>query len=116
MQMQLLDIILMTPDPSGKSGSMANLLLIGLMIVVFWLFMIRPQTKKVKQQKQFINDLQKGDKIVTTAGIHATINKINDDGTLSVEVSPGSYLRIEKEAISLDWTARVNKVAPEAKK
>jgi preprotein translocase subunit YajC len=45
------------------------------------MFMIRPQAKKAKQQKQFINDLQKGDKIVTIAGIHATINKVNEDGT-----------------------------------
>ena len=81
------------------------------MILVFWLFFIRPQAKRAKNQKTFINDLQKGDKIVTIAGIHGTINKINEDGTLSIEVSPGSYIKIEKSAISMDWTAALNKPA-----
>jgi preprotein translocase subunit YajC len=79
------------------------------MILVFWLFFIRPQAKKAKSQKKFIDDLQKGDKIVTIAGIHGTINKVNEDGTLSLEVSPGSYIKIEKASISMDWTAAINK-------
>ena len=78
--------------------------------------MIRPQAKKAKQQKQFINNLQKGDKIVTIAGIHGTINKVNDDGTLMLETSPGSYIKIEKSAISLEWTTNINKPPVEAKK
>jgi len=114
--MQLLSIFLMTPDPSGKSSSTGTLIMMGMMILVFWLFMIRPQAKKAKQQKQFINDLQKGDKIVTIAGIHGTINKVNEDGTLNIEVSPGSYLKIEKSAISMDWTAALNKAATADKK
>jgi preprotein translocase subunit YajC len=82
---------------------------LGLMILVFWLFFIRPQAKRAKNQKTFINDLQKGEKIVTIAGIHGTINKVNEDGTLSIEVSPGSYIKIEKSAISMDWTAALKK-------
>ena len=88
----------------------------GLMILVFYFFMIRPQAKKAKQQKQFITDLQKGDKIVTIAGIHGVINKMNEDGTLSLEVSPGSYIKIEKSSISMEWTANINKVPTEEKK
>ena len=79
------------------------------MILVFWLFFIRPQAKRAKNQKKFIEDLGKGDKIVTIAGIHGTINKVNEDGTLSIEISPGSYIKIEKSAISMDWTAAINK-------
>jgi len=58
-----------------------------------------------------INSLQKGDKIVTIAGIHGVINKVNEDGTISLEVSPGSYIKIEKSAISMEWTANINKTA-----
>ena len=94
----------------GGAGYMQLILLVG-MILVFWLFMIRPQAKKAKQAKQFQENLQKGDKIVTIAGIHGSINKINEDGTLSIEVSPGSYIKIEKSAISMDWTAALNKPA-----
>ena len=114
--MQLLSIFLLTPDPSGKGSSSMTLIMMGMMILVFWLFMIRPQAKKAKKQKEFINNLQKGDKIVTIAGIHGTVNKMNDDGTLMLETNPGSYIKIEKSAISMEWTANINKPAIEAKK
>ncbi len=105
--------VFLEAQPGGGSSS---LIIMGLMILVFYFFMIRPQAKKAKQQKQFINDLQKGDKIVTIAGIHGVINKMNEDGTLSLEVSPGSYIKIEKSSISMEWTANVNKVPTEDKK
>src|ERR1700676_1854470 len=89
---------------------------LGLMILVFWMFFIRPQAKRAKKQKNFIENLQRGDKIVTIAGIHGTINKVNEDGTLSIEISPGSYIKIEKSAISMDWTAALNKVGTTDKK
>jgi len=54
--------------------------------------------------------------VVTIAGIHGTINKVNDDNTISLETSPGSYIKIEKSAISMEWSAQVNKVATEEKK
>jgi preprotein translocase subunit YajC len=113
--MQLLSIFLMM-DPQGKGGSSGTLIMMGLMILVFWLFMIRPQAKKAKKQKEFINNLQKGDKIVTIAGIHGTVNKVNDDATLLLETSPGSYIKIERSAISMEWTANINKPVVEAKK
>ena len=103
-------------DPQGKGSSMTTLIMMGGMIVVFYFFMIRPQAKKAKQQKSFINDLQKGDKIVTIAGIHGKVNKVNDDNTLEMEVSPGSYIKIERSAISMEWTANINKPAAEVKK
>ncbi|MBC7424414.1 MAG: preprotein translocase subunit YajC [Ferruginibacter sp.] len=96
-------------DPQGKSSSSFSLIFMGLMILVFWMFMIRPQAKKAKQQKTFITDLKKGDKVVTIAGIHGTVNKVNEDGTLSLEVSPGSYLKIEKSTISMEMTGSINK-------
>ena len=83
--------------------------MLGGIIVVFWFFMIRPQAKKAKEQKKFIDNVQKGDKVVTIAGIHGTVNKVNEDNTLQLEVSPGSYIKIEKPSISLEWSAAVNK-------
>ncbi len=105
-------ILLMGGNPQ-QGGGTVQLLMMGAIILVFWFFMIRPQAKKAKEQKKFIDNLQKGDKIVTIAGIHATVNKVNEDGTLQIEVNPGSYLKIEKSAISQDWSAAINKpVAP----
>lgn len=94
---------------SGPFGNMTTLIFLGGMILVFWLFFIRPQAKRAKNQKKFIEDLQKGTKIVTIAGIHGIISKVNEDGTLNIETSPGSYLKIEKSAISMDWTSALNK-------
>lgn len=95
----------------APGGGSFQFIFLGLMILVFWLFFIRPQAKKAKSQKTFIDNLQKGDKIVTIAGIHGTINKVNEDGTIMLEINPGSYIKIEKSAISMDWTNQINKPA-----
>jgi preprotein translocase subunit YajC len=100
--------------PAGGGGF--QFIFLGLMIVVFWLFFIRPQAKKAKQQKGFIDNLQKGDRVVTIAGIHGRINSVNEDGTISLEINPGSYLKIEKSAISLEWSNQLNKAAVVEKK
>src|SRR5687767_8273254 len=100
---------------AAGSSAVPQMLLLGGMILVFWLFMIRPQAKKAKLAKQFQQNLQKGDKIVTIAGIHGNVNKVNEDGTIMIETSPGSYLKIEKSAISMEWTNNINKAAAPAK-
>jgi preprotein translocase subunit YajC len=101
--------LLQATQQTGPFGGMTSIIFMGMIILVFWLFFIRPQAKKQKQQKKFIEDLQKGDKIVTIAGIHGTVNKINEDGTINLEVSPGSYIKIEKSAMSMEWTMALNK-------
>jgi len=110
----MLNVILFMGNPQQGGGTI-QLFMMGAIILVFWLFMIRPQAKKAKDQKKFIDNLQKGDKIVSIAGIHATVNKVNEDGTLQIEVNPGSYLKIEKSAISMEWTAALNKPVAEKK-
>jgi preprotein translocase subunit YajC len=105
----------MAGNPQQGGGSVQLFLMLAI-IAVFYFFMIRPQAKKAKEQKKFIDNLQKGDKIVTLAGIHATVYKINEDGTLQIEVNPGSYLKIEKSAISMEWIAALNKATAAAEK
>jgi preprotein translocase subunit YajC len=113
MTHSLLVVLLQAGAPGGGS---LQLILLGGMILVFWLFMIRPQAKKAKVAKKFQEDMQKGDKIVTIAGIHGTVNKVNEDGTIQIETSPGSYLKIEKSAISMEWTQNLNKPVVAAEK
>jgi preprotein translocase subunit YajC len=103
--------LLMAGNPNQPGSQWVSLVMMGGIILVFWLFMIRPQAKKAKDQKSFIDNLQKGDKIVTIAGIHGTVNKVNDDNTLQLEVNPGSYMKIERSAISLEWSAAINKTS-----
>jgi preprotein translocase subunit YajC len=105
-------------DAKGGGGmnGLTSLIFPLLILVVFWVFFIRPQSKRAKDQKKFVDNIGKGDKIVTTSGIHGTINKVNEDGTISVEVSPGSYIKMERAAISMEMTAAINKPATTEKK
>ncbi|TMI85268.1 MAG: preprotein translocase subunit YajC [Bacteroidetes bacterium] len=100
----------------GAGGGLGPLIFLPLMILVFWLFFIRPQSKRQKSQKSFVDNLQRGDKVVTIAGIHGTINKINEDGTIMLEISPGSYLKMEKSSISMEMTTQLNKAGTAEKK
>ena len=93
------------------NAGIMQLVLLGGMVVVFYFFMIRPQSQKAKKAKKFQENMQKGEKIVTIAGIHGIVNKVNDDNTLQIEVSPGSFMKIEKSAISMDWSEQLNKPA-----
>jgi preprotein translocase subunit YajC len=103
-------VYLLQGGPAG--GGTLQLILLGGMILVFWLFMIRPQQKRAKQAKQFQADLQVGSKIVTIAGIHGKVYKINEDGTtIMLETSPGSHMKVEKSAISIEWSQAANKTA-----
>jgi preprotein translocase subunit YajC len=99
----------------GGSAVTMQMVVLGGMILVFWLFMIRPQAKKAKVAKQFQENLQKGAKVVTIAGIHGTVNKINEDNTILLETSPGSYIKIEKSAISIEWSQQANKEVTDKK-
>jgi len=92
-------------------SGISPMILLGGMILVFWLFMIRPQAKKAKQAKEFQQNLQKGDRVVTIAGIHGRVNKVNEDSTIDLETSPGSSIKIEKSAISIEWSQQLNKPA-----
>jgi preprotein translocase subunit YajC len=102
-------ILLQAAAPTGSNNY--TLFLLAGMILVFYFFMIKPQQKKAKDAKKFQENIQKGDKVVTIAGIHGTINKVNEDGTISLEVNPGSYLRMEKSAISIEWSQQANKAS-----
>ncbi len=111
--MNQMNAILLAAGQGGQAGGGGafQLIMMGAIILVFWLFMIRPQAKKAKDQKKYIDNLQKGDRIVTIAGIHGTISKVNEDNTIQLEVSPGSYIKLEKSAISLEWSNAMNKAA-----
>lgn len=116
--MNFLSTFFLMAPPSGSTADQSpwpTFLMMGGIVLVFWLFMIRPQAKKAKDQKKYIENMQKGDKIVTIAGIHGTINKVNEDGTLQLEVSPGSYIKIEKSAISQEWSLNLNKAITDKK-
>lgn len=82
-------------------STIMNFLPMILIVVVFYFFMIRPQMNKAKDLKKFVSQLKKGDKVVTTAGIHGKIADINDT-TILLETEGGGKIRFDKAAVSLD--------------
>jgi preprotein translocase subunit YajC len=99
--------VMLQGAPAG-GGMMQLVIMIG-MFVVMYFFFIRPQAKKAKEQKKFGDAINAGDRIVTTAGIHAVVNRINDDSTLQIEVSRGTFMIIERSAISMELTQAYRK-------
>jgi len=90
------------------SPQITQLILFGGIFVVFYFFMIRPQQKKAKEAKKFIEELKTGDKVVTIGGIHGTIVTIREK-TIVVEIdsSKGVRVVVEKTAISKDASGRL---------
>lgn len=85
-----------------------NLLMIALIFVIFYLFMIRPQMKKTKIEKQFREGVKKGDKIVTIGGIHGRVLELEGNTTLMVEIDHNVKVRLERNAISVEATRQLN--------
>lgn len=74
--------------------------------VAIYFFMIRPQQKKMKQEKQYEAELKVGDRIVTKSGLHGRIGELNEN-TVVVETMAGKLL-MERSAISMDMSLKLN--------
>jgi len=92
---------------AGTGFGTQQIIMFGLIAIVFYFFMIRPQVKKQKDQKKYVNELKKGDKVITTAGIHGKIADVAE-ATFLVEVDNGVKIRFDKSAISLEASKALN--------
>ncbi len=72
--------------PSAADAFWSNMGLIGLMFVLFYLLLIRPQQKRLKDQRALLDDLKKGDKVVTGGGLIGTVSKIMSDTEVEVDL------------------------------
>ena len=101
--MLLTHILLMMPQgEGGGGGGFMSFLPFILIIVIMYFLMIRPQMKRQKERKQMIEAVQKGDKIVTSGGVHGKITGFTDDGnTVIVQVDDKVKLNIDKSAINI---------------
>ncbi|MTH14047.1 preprotein translocase subunit YajC [Flavobacterium sp. LC2016-01] len=80
-----------------------------LMFVVIYFFMIRPQQKRAKNEKEFESGLKVGDKIITKSGFHGKVVELAET-TVVIETMSGK-LKLERSAISLELSATLNKKA-----
>lgn len=86
-------------DPTGM------LIMFGLMFVVMWVLMIRPQQKRQKELRARQDALKKGDNVVTIGGMHATVNSVSDT-SVSLRVAEGVFVKYDKTAIATVLTKK----------
>lgn len=92
-----MNFLLLMGDPN-QAGGMSSLVFMGAIFLVFYLFIIRPQTKKQKELQAKIAGVKKGDKVVTTGGMLATVTQIDEDSFLA-EIDSNVKARFLKSAI-----------------
>ena len=82
----------------AQGGSLSGIIMIVAMIAIFYIFMIRPQSKKQKEIKKARDAMQNGDKVITAGGIHGKIKDISEN-TILIEVAPGVSLKVDKTSV-----------------
>lgn len=88
----------------GGAGMDASFfVMMGAIFIVMYFFMIRPQQKKAKEQKNFLGEINKGDRVVTIGGIYGKVLRVDEDSFL-VEVDANTKLRITKASVSYEST------------
>lgn len=102
----MIQFILAQATTGGDNAWMSQLLLFGGIILIFYFFMIRPQQKKQKDQKKFIEEIKKGDPIVTIGGLNGKVYQVEEDKII-VEVDKGTKLIFEKSAVSLEQSKKL---------
>ena len=99
--------LMMGQSGGGEGGGIGSFLPLILIVLVFYLFFIRPQMRKTKEQKKFRETLAKGDKIITIGGIHGKILDVKET-TVIIEIDGQNRLTIEKSAIAMDRSSHLS--------
>ena len=85
---------------------MSSLIMFGMIFAVMYFFMIRPQIKKQKKEREYRSALKKGDQVVTIGGIHGKITDVKED-IFIIEVHAGNSLKVTKTAVSMSGDAGI---------
>ncbi|MEW5797050.1 MAG: preprotein translocase subunit YajC [Candidatus Zixiibacteriota bacterium] len=94
-------MLLMTGPSGGGGGTVAMLVWIGLLFVMMYFLLIRPQRKRQREHEKLISELKKGDKVVTTGGLFGTIFAIDDEkGRIILRINEETKLEFLKTAIA----------------
>jgi preprotein translocase subunit YajC len=89
----------------GDLGQLAGPLLLFTVFIIF--FIVLPQRKKIKQEKNFDKALKKGDKVITKSGLHGKVLELNDNGTCVLETGAGK-MKFERSAIAIEMSSKLN--------
>lgn len=108
----LLSILLQGGQPASATPT---IIMFGLMFVVFYFFMIRPQQKKARDARKFRESLGKGTRVVTIGGAHGKVVEV-DEKTVLLEVDQNVKVRFEKSAIAMDSSQQLTEETAKAAK
>ena len=81
-------------------GGLASMLPLVLIFVVFYFLLIRPQQKKMKQHKDMLEAIRRGDKVVTGGGIIGTVTKVSGDDELTVEIAENIKVKVKRSMVA----------------
>jgi preprotein translocase subunit YajC len=83
----------------GDGGGMGAFIPLILMFAIFYFLLIRPQQKKSKQQKAMLSSIKKGDKIVTSGGLHGVITGVDTD-VVTMEIAPKIRVKVSRGSVA----------------
>ena len=93
---------------AAQGGGMGVFVMMGAILIIFWLFMLRPQQKKQKKIRNFQNSLQEGSKVVTGGGIYGTIKRVDiQANTVDVEIARGVVITVNKGYVFEDASSQM---------
>lgn len=96
-------LLAMAPPPGGSGGGggslVSTIIMFGAIFLIFYFMIIRPQQKRSKERDKMLSNIQKGDKIITSGGLHATIVHI-DEKTVLLQVDNNIKLKYERSAVA----------------
>ena len=96
------NLLLMAPQGEGGGGGFMGFLPFILIIVIMYFLMIRPQVKKQKERQKMVDALEKGDKVITSGGIHGKITGMTDDGkTLILQIDEKVKINVDRSAVNV---------------
>ncbi len=92
--------ILMSPQQGDDGASiLPTLFMFGAIILIMYFLMIRPQQKRQKEHKQMVESIGKGDKVITSSGMHGTVTD-KDDKSFEIQIADNVRVRFEKGSIT----------------
>ncbi len=88
-------------------GNIQPIIMMVLMVVIFWVVLIRPQQKQRKELAAKQSAIKKGDKVITIGGMHASVNAVSEK-TVSLKITEGNFVKYDKTAIATVITAKAD--------
>ncbi len=79
---------------------MGQLIIIVAMFALLWLLLIRPQRKRIQEQRRLHEEIEVGDEILTAGGLYGHVRELGDEDDIVVEIAPGTNVRIARRAVA----------------